>query len=113
MEDNRNNNTILSPQDALISIMIAEGASDQGVTNVEFASIVKIVEHLPIFKDYDVSQILNCVQVALFGSGSPLSNGSPPSSALHLFLKSSFLAESFPILPFKISIDLRRRLLSS
>ena len=52
MEDNRNNNTILSPQDALISIMVAEGASDQGVTNVEFASIVKIVEHLPIFTEY-------------------------------------------------------------
>ena len=57
MNENRNNNTILSPQDALVSIMIAEGASDQGVTNVEFASIVKIVEHLPIFKDYDPSRI--------------------------------------------------------
>ena len=57
MDENQGNNTILSPQDALISIMIAEGASDQGVTNVEFASIVKIVEHLPIFKDYDASRI--------------------------------------------------------
>ncbi len=57
MNENRDNNTILSPQDALVSIMIAEGASDQGVTNVEFASIVKIVEHLPIFKDYDPSRI--------------------------------------------------------
>ena len=57
MDDTRSNNTILTPQDALVSIMIAEGASDQGVTNVEFASIVKIVEHLPIFKDYDVNRI--------------------------------------------------------
>ena len=57
MDANQSNNTILSPQDALVSIMIAEGASDQGVTNVEFASIVKIVEHLPIFKDYDSSRI--------------------------------------------------------
>ena len=57
MDDTRSNNTILTPQDALVSIMIAEGASDHGVTNVEFASIVKIVEHLPIFKDYDVNRI--------------------------------------------------------
>ena len=49
--------TILSPQDALVAIMIAEGTSHRGVTKIEFVSIIKIVEHLPIFKDYDVSRI--------------------------------------------------------
>ena len=49
--------TILSPQDALVAIMIAEGTSHKGVTKIEFASIIKIVEHLPIFKDYDVSRV--------------------------------------------------------
>ena len=49
--------TILSPQDALVAIMIAEGTSHKGVTKIEFASIIKIVEHLRIFKDYDVSRI--------------------------------------------------------
>ena len=49
--------TILSPQDALVAIMIAEGTSHKGVTKIEFASIIKIVEHLPIFKDYDVSSV--------------------------------------------------------
>ena len=49
--------TILSPQDALVAIMIAEGTSHKGVTKIEFDSIIKIVEHLPIFKDYDVSRV--------------------------------------------------------
>ena len=49
--------TILSPQDALVAIMIAEGTSHRGVTKIEFASIIKIIEHLPIFKDYDASRV--------------------------------------------------------
>ena len=49
--------TILSPQDALVAIMIAEGTSHRGVTKLEFASIIKIIEHLPIFKDYDASRV--------------------------------------------------------
>ena len=49
--------TILSPQDALVAIMIAEGMSHKGVTKIEFASIIKIVEHLPIVYDYDVSRV--------------------------------------------------------
>ena len=55
--DINSSTTILSPQDALVAIMIAEGTSHQGVTKVEFASIIKIVEHLPIFKDYDVARV--------------------------------------------------------
>ena len=53
--DINSSTTILSPQDALVAIMIAEGTSHRGVTKIEFASIIKIVEHLPIFKDYDVA----------------------------------------------------------
>ena len=37
--------------------MIAEGTSHRGVTKIEFASIIKIIEHLPIFKDYDASRV--------------------------------------------------------
>ena len=37
--------------------MIAEGTSHRGVTKLEFASIIKIIEHLPIFKDYDASRV--------------------------------------------------------
>ena len=55
--DINSSTTILSPQDALVAIMIAEGTSHRGVTTIEFASIIKIVEHLPIFKDYDVARV--------------------------------------------------------
>ena len=55
--DINSSTTILSPQDALVAIMIAEGTSHQGVTKIEFASIIKIIEHLPIFKDYDASRV--------------------------------------------------------
>ena len=55
--DINSSTTILSPQDALVAIMIAEGTSHRGVTKIEFVSIIKIVEHLPIFKDYDVSRV--------------------------------------------------------
>ena len=55
--DINSSTTILSPQDALVAIMIAEGTSHRGVTKLEFASIIKIIEHLPIFKDYDASRV--------------------------------------------------------
>ena len=55
--DINSSSTILSPQDALVAIMIAEGTSHRGVTKIEFASIIKIIEHLPIFKDYDASRV--------------------------------------------------------
>ena len=55
--DINSSTTILSPQDALVAIMIAEGTSHRGVTKIEFDSIIKIVEHLPIFKDYDLARV--------------------------------------------------------
>ena len=60
--DINSSTTILSPQDALVAIMIAEGTSHRGVTKIEFVSIIKIVEHLPIFKDYDVSRVKNIAE---------------------------------------------------
>ena len=42
--------TLFNVQNALIAIMIAEGLSDNGR---EFLSISRIVDHLPIFHDYD------------------------------------------------------------
>ena len=55
--DINSSTTILSPQDALVAIMIAEGTSHRGVTKLEFASIIKIVGHLPILQGYDVSRV--------------------------------------------------------
>ncbi len=52
-----------SPQDALIAVMIAESASDENITNSELLSITRIVDHMPIFADYDGSRIKQVAQV--------------------------------------------------
>ena len=41
--------SIMSSQDALVSIMVAVSASDDKVSKRELLSIIRIVEHLPIF----------------------------------------------------------------
>ena len=43
----------LSPQDALIAVMIAVSAVDQNMTDSELASITAIIDILPVFDDYD------------------------------------------------------------
>ena len=49
--------SIMSSQDALISIMVAVSASDDMVSKRELLSIIRIVEHLPIFSGYDKRRI--------------------------------------------------------
>ncbi len=43
----------LSPQDALVAVMVATSASDQNMTDSELASITAIIDILPVFEDYD------------------------------------------------------------
>jgi len=52
-----------SPQDALVAVMIAESASDENITNSELLSITRIVDHMPIFADYDSSRTKQVAQV--------------------------------------------------
>jgi len=52
-----------SPQDALIAVMVAESASDENITNSELMSITRIVDHMPIFADYDSGRIKTVSQV--------------------------------------------------
>lgn len=47
----------LSPQDALVSIMIATAAADERVTDTELDSIAAIVERLPVFEGYDMDRL--------------------------------------------------------
>ncbi|MDP3961698.1 MAG: tellurite resistance TerB family protein [Pseudorhodobacter sp.] len=47
----------LSPQDALIAIMIAVSASDAHMRTSELVAIQRIVGHLPIFAGYDRDRI--------------------------------------------------------
>ncbi len=46
-----------SPQDALVAVMIAESASDEDISNSELMSITRIVDHMPIFAEYDSERI--------------------------------------------------------
>jgi tellurite resistance protein len=47
----------LSPQDALIAVMIAVSAADEQMRTSELVAIQKIVGHLPVFSDYDTDRI--------------------------------------------------------
>ncbi len=46
-----------TPQDALVAVMIAESASDEDISNSELMSISRIVDHMPIFAEYDSERI--------------------------------------------------------
>ena len=43
----------LSPQDALVAVMVAVSAVDQNMTDSELASISAIIDILPVFHNYD------------------------------------------------------------
>jgi len=47
----------LSPQDALVAVMIATSASDQNMTDSELVSITGIIDVLPVFEGYDRDHI--------------------------------------------------------
>ncbi|NDU99522.1 tellurite resistance TerB family protein [Pseudoroseicyclus tamaricis] len=43
----------LTPADALVALMIAVSASDETIRTAELLQIQNILDHLPIFADYD------------------------------------------------------------
>lgn len=47
----------LSSQDCLVAVMIAISASDENIMTAELITIQSLVNHLPIFSDYDVDRI--------------------------------------------------------
>lgn len=47
----------MSPQDALVAVMIAVSASDELMRTAELVAIQRIVNHLPVFMDYDVDRM--------------------------------------------------------
>ena len=46
-----------SPEDALIAVMIAISVSDETIRTAELMSIQRMVNHLPIFADYEIDRI--------------------------------------------------------
>lgn len=49
--------TTLTPQDALVAVMIAVSASDERVRTEELVTIERIVNHLPAFANYDQARL--------------------------------------------------------
>ncbi len=47
----------LSPEDALLAVMVATSAADENMTALEFRSISSIVDLLPVFAGYDKDRI--------------------------------------------------------
>ena len=47
----------MTPQDALVAVMVAVSASDETIRTSELVAIERIVDHLPIFATYDVDRI--------------------------------------------------------
>lgn len=53
----------LSPQDCLVALMVTVSASDDDIRTVELVKIQGIVNHLPIFADYDIDRMNTVAQV--------------------------------------------------
>ena len=49
--------TALSAQDCLVAVMIAISASDENIRTAELVTIESLVDHLPIFADYDKDRL--------------------------------------------------------
>ena len=47
----------LSPQDALVAVMIAVSASDEMMRTPELVAIQRMVNHMPVFATYDLDRI--------------------------------------------------------
>ena len=62
MSEKSLNPPLLNAQDALVAIMIAEGLSDETISGRELLSISRIVDHLPIFQNYDQSRVQTVAQ---------------------------------------------------
>ena len=48
-----------TPQDALVAIMIAVSASDETIRTSELVTIERILNHLPVFAEYEGSRLKN------------------------------------------------------
>lgn len=47
----------LSPQDALIAVMVAVSVADEQMRTSELVAIQRMVSHMPVFTDYDSDRI--------------------------------------------------------
>lgn len=53
----------LTPQDSLIAVMMAVSASDEEITSAELLAIERVVNHTPVFAEYDADRIKTVSQM--------------------------------------------------
>jgi tellurite resistance protein len=53
----------LTPQDALVAIMVATSASDEKIRTAELVTIERIVNHFPVFTGYDQDRLTEVSRV--------------------------------------------------
>ena len=53
----------LSAQDALLAVMVAASAADQNMRTAELVAIQRMVNHMPVFADYDADRIRRVTQI--------------------------------------------------
>lgn len=52
----------MTPQDALVAVMVAVCASDEDIRTAELMAIERIVRHMPVFADYDPDRMKQVAQ---------------------------------------------------
>ena len=57
--------SLLSPQDCLVALMVAISASDEDIRTAELVKIQSAVNMLPVFADYDIDR-MNTVSQTVF-----------------------------------------------
>ena len=53
----------LSAQDALVAVMVACSASDEHIRTAELVAIQRMVNHMPVFADYDADRTRRVSQI--------------------------------------------------
>ncbi len=56
---------MMTPQDALVAVMVAVSASDENLRTSELVAIQRIVNHLPVFADYDPARMRRVTETVL------------------------------------------------
>ncbi len=54
---NEESPTVFNEEDCLVAIMVAVSISDERIKTVELMSIERIVNHLPVFANYDADRV--------------------------------------------------------
>jgi len=57
--------TPMTAQDALVAIMVAVSASDEDIRTAELVTIERMVNHLPVFANYDTDRVAFVAQTVL------------------------------------------------